>query len=66
MKVWMTVLIQVLGFALTLLTLLTNVVPVTAKPYLVLVASAIQGFIAWYAHQFNPDGTPATVAYVKH
>ncbi len=65
MKIWLHTLIQVLAFALNIATLLTNIVPPVARPYLVLVVSAIQGFLAWYNHQYNPDGTPAIISYVK-
>lgn len=56
--------LQVLGFVVSAGTMATNFVPDKYKPYVVLVVSAAQGVLAWYNHSFNPDGTPASVAYV--
>ena len=66
MKIWLNLLVQALGFVVNAATLLTNIVPAKFKPYLVLIISAAQGFISWYAHQYNPDGTPATIPYVAN
>jgi hypothetical protein len=65
MKAWMNILFQVCSFVISATTLITNAVPDKYKSVVVLVVSLAQAFVAWYAHQYNPDGTPAAVAYVK-
>jgi hypothetical protein len=57
--------LQAAGIAISIATLATNIVPDKYKPFVVGTVSLAQGYIAWYNHSFNPDGTPATVAYVK-
>lgn len=37
--------------------------PHTAQLTIGLVLALAQAVVAWYNHNFNPDGTPATVAY---
>lgn len=66
MKLYVNLLVQSLSFVINGATLLTNIVPMKFKPYLVLIISAAQGVISWYAHQYNPDGTPATIPYVAN
>lgn len=56
--------LQVLGFIVSAGTMATDFVPTKYKPYVVLTVSAAQGALAWYNHNFNPDGTPSSVAYV--
>lgn len=56
--------LQAIGFLINILTFATNVVPAKYQPYVVATVSLLQGLLAWYNHNFNPDGTPATVAYV--
>jgi thiol:disulfide interchange protein len=65
MKSWMNIVFQLCSFVISATTLITNAVPEKYKSVVVLVVSLAQAFIAWYAHQVNPDGSPATTAYVK-
>lgn len=58
------IILQALGFIISAGTMATSIVPAKYQPYVVLVVSAAQGALAWYNHNFNPDGTPASVAYV--
>lgn len=39
-------------------------VPGKYKPLVAIAIGAIQGILAWKAHYSNPDGTPASVAYL--
>jgi flagellar biosynthesis protein FliR len=65
MKTWMNIVFQVCSFLISATTLITNAVPEKYKSVVVLVVSLAQAFVAWYAHQVNPDGSPATAAYQK-
>jgi hypothetical protein len=65
MKTWMNIVFQVCSFLISATTLITNAVPEKYKSVVVLVVSLAQAFVAWYAHQVNPDGSPATTAYQK-
>lgn len=56
MKVTLHVVLQALGFIASAGTMLTNVVPPSAKPYVVLAVSAAQGALAWWNHYHTPDG----------
>jgi hypothetical protein len=65
MKVLTHVILQGLALAAQYGNLATNVVPVKYKPLVTVGITAAQGILAWYNHYYNPDGTPAAVAYVK-
>ena len=39
-------------------------VPPKVQPWVALVVGVAQALVAWRAHYFNPDGTPASVGYV--
>lgn len=43
----------------------SSVIPDKYKPAVALVVGLGQAAVAWYNHNYNPDGTPAQVAYVK-
>jgi hypothetical protein len=57
-------LLQFLGFAAQGANLLTGSVPPKYQPLVALGISVLQGVTAWIAHNFNPDGSPASVAYI--
>jgi hypothetical protein len=59
-----TIVFQVLGLVVQLGSALTNIVPDKYKLLFGTVIGAIQAIQAAVAHNYNPDGTPATVAYV--
>ena len=40
-------------------------VPPKYQMYVALAVGLAQGVVAWRAHFFNPDGTPASVGYQK-
>ena len=63
MKVWLHVTLQILGFVGSAGTLVLPQIPDKYKPFIVLAISAAQGLLAWFNHYYNPDGTPAAVAY---
>jgi hypothetical protein len=63
MKVSLHVIYQIFSTVVSVGALLSPSVPEKAKPYVVLVVSLAQGFVAWYNHYYNPDGTPASVSY---
>lgn len=64
MKLSTHIILQVLGFAIQIGNLVSGVVPPKAQPYVLLVVSLAQAGLGWYNHNFNPDGTPASVAYI--
>lgn len=39
-------------------------VPPQYKSVFALVVAGAQGMLGWFQHNFNPDGTPATVSYI--
>lgn len=38
--------------------------PSDVHVYVAIVAAGAQAALGWFQHQFNPDGTPATVAFI--
>ena len=40
-------------------------VPVKYQTYVALGVGLAQAVVAWHVHGVNPDGTPASVGYVK-
>lgn len=44
---------------------LNGIIPAKYQPYLQLVIGLAMSGLAWYNHYYNPDGSPATQAYVK-
>ena len=40
-------------------------IPPKAQMWVMLAVGLAQGLMAWRVHYFNPDGTPATTAYLK-
>jgi len=55
-------LLQFLGFAAQGANLLTGLVPPKYQPLVALGISVLQGVTAWIGHNYNPDGSPASVA----
>jgi hypothetical protein len=43
----------------------SGVIPAKYQTYVALAIGVAQALVAWHAHNVNPDGTPAAVAYVK-
>jgi hypothetical protein len=43
----------------------STVAPPNAQKYVALIVGLAQAGLAWYNHNFNPDGTPAEVSYQK-
>ncbi len=46
-------------------TMASGLVAPSAQKWIMLPVGLAQGLVAWRAHYFNPDGTPAAVAYIK-
>lgn len=57
MKVSTHVILQALGFVVSIGTLVSGQVPPKYQPYIVLVVSAAQGLLAWWNHYYTPQGT---------
>lgn len=57
MNVYVHVLLQAAGVAVSYGTLATTIVPDKIKPFVVLAVSAAQGLLAWYNHYYTPSGT---------
>lgn len=56
MKVTTHVILQVLGFIVTIGTVVSGQVPPKYVPYVVGIVSAAQGGLAWFNHYFTPQG----------
>jgi acyl CoA:acetate/3-ketoacid CoA transferase beta subunit len=41
----------------------SGLIPSKYQPGVALAVGLAQGLVAWRAHYFNPDGTPASTAY---
>jgi hypothetical protein len=57
--------LQTLGGILQFINMFGTAIPAKYQSYVAAVVTAIQALLAIVAHFNNPDGTPATVAYVK-
>jgi len=64
-KLWVNILLQVVGTLGQSVNLFTSLVPDKYKGFVMLGFTLAQGTVAIIAHQYNPDGTPASVAYKK-
>jgi hypothetical protein len=42
----------------------SGIVPQKYQTFVMLAVGLAQAAVSWHAHSLNPDGTPATVAYV--
>jgi acyl CoA:acetate/3-ketoacid CoA transferase beta subunit len=42
----------------------TSIIPPKYQPAVALAVGLAQGLMAWRAHYFNPDGTPASKPYI--
>jgi len=64
MKVSTHVIIQILA---TIIQVGNMVLPIAGKyqMYVTLIVSLAQAGLAWYNQYFNPDGTSASVPYIK-
>lgn len=60
-----TIIIQVLLGLVQMGNLATDIVPDKWKPVVLGVVALAQILQAKLAHKFNPDGTPASVSYIK-
>jgi hypothetical protein len=56
MKLSTHLVLQALMFALQIGNYALGVVPPKYQPFVMLGVSAIQGFLAWYNHNYTPDG----------
>lgn len=56
--------LHTIAIVLQAANLLTAVVPVEYKPVVAVVLAGAQAAVGWLQHLSNPDGTPATVAYI--
>jgi len=45
--------------------LASGYVPTKFQMWIALVVGAAQSLVAWRAHYYNPDGTPAAAPYTK-
>ena len=61
---WFTTLAQITGVLIQLATVFTPLVSTEYRGYVMGAVAALQAFIGVLAHSFNPDGTPASVAYI--
>jgi hypothetical protein len=55
---------QVLAMLLQVLNMASGVVPPKYQPYVMFGIAVVQAGMGLYNHYYNPDGTPAAVAYV--
>jgi hypothetical protein len=65
MKLSWNMLFQALGSGIQLANLISGAIPPKYQPAVALLTALAQTAVAWKAHQTNPDGTPASTAYVK-
>ena len=65
MKLSINAIVQVLALALQGLNQVTDLLPLKARFWAMIAITAIQGVVAVLAHFANPDGTPASLPYVK-
>src|SRR5215472_11553011 len=65
MKRSTNVIIQILALMVQILNYATGIVAENARPWIGLSILLIQGIAAVIASNYNPDGTPASVAYKK-
>lgn len=61
---WFNILVQAVGTAGSAWTLFGGYVPPKVGGWVVTGLTAAQAVVGIIAHQYNPDGTPATNAYV--
>lgn len=55
---------QALAMILQAANQYSDILPPKWKPFIALAIGLIQVLLGWHAHYYNPDGTPASVAYV--
>ncbi len=55
---------QIIATILQILNVVSGVVPLKYQPYVMCAITILQAVMALVNHSYNPDGTPATVAYV--
>lgn len=65
MKLGWNVLFQALALVVQYGNQASGFVPPKAQMWIALAVGLAQGAVGWRAHFFNPDGTPAAVAYKK-
>lgn len=64
MRLSLNLIVQILMTAMQAYNQISDLLPAKWKTPAALVMGIIQGLVALLAHYSNPDGTPATVAYV--
>lgn len=65
MKLGWNVFFQAAGMIVQFGNQASGWVPQHDQMWVALAVGLAQGLIAWRAHYFNPDGTPAAVGYLK-
>lgn len=65
MKLSFNMIFQVLALVIQMGNQYSGIVPPKYQPVAALVVGIAQAAVAWRAHYFNPDGTPASVGYLK-
>jgi hypothetical protein len=58
MKIWLHVVLQVLGFIAQYANLASGVVPAKYQPFVALAVGLAQAILAWFNHYYTPDGQP--------
>ena len=61
---WFNIIAQVVGTGLQLFNAYGAILPAKYQLLGATILGALQAVIAIVAHNYNPDGTPATVPYV--
>lgn len=46
------------------ITKYVNFIPPKWAGLVMVIIAAVQGFVGWYNHNYNPDGTPSTTPYI--
>lgn len=65
MKFSFNLVFQIAAIIVSLGTVLSGIVPASWQPAIIAVVTIAQSIVALGAHQVNPDGTPASRAYMK-
>lgn len=65
MKFSLNVVFQIAAVIAQVLTMISGLVPPSWQPAIHVILTIVQAVVSFGAHFNNPDGTPATRAYVK-
>lgn len=64
MKLNTQLIFQSLTLAAHGINMFSGLVPAKYQPYIALLLALVNAGLGWYAHYYNPDGTPAQAAWV--